>query len=158
MEIEGNPASRYIDACARCDALRVFEFRLPRELPMPPPEGVLYGGPEPSELLDSGEWLSVSDDYARSVPYRVKLEGDALRSARQRLAAAIAARDEDEVRKFAPPRALEVPASAFTTPFGRAMRDKPRGQFRLDRLNARRAAYVECLAELSGSLDTGTGR
>jgi hypothetical protein len=144
--IDGELASRYTGSCARCGTARSFEFRLPLEIIQPPDEGVVYGGPEPSELLDPGEWLSVSEDYARSVPLGTKLDGDALRSARQRLASAIAALDE--VRKFAPPGAAEVPPSAFTTPFGRAMWDKEPGRFRVIRLDAVRAAYVQSVGRL----------
>ena len=146
VTIDGDLASRYTGACARCGTPRVFEFRLPLEIMQPPATGVVYGGPEPSELLDPGEWLSVADDYARSVPVGTKLDGDALRSARQRLAVAIAALDE--VRKFAPPGAVEVPPSAFTTPFGRAMWDKEPGRFRLIRLDAVRAAYGQAAERL----------
>lgn len=144
--IDGELASRYTGACARCGAPRSFEFRLPLEIIQPPVTGVVYGGPEPSELLDPGEWLSVSEDYARSVPLGTKLDGDALRAARQRLACAIAALDE--VRKFAPAGAVEVPPGAFITPFGRAMWDKEPGRFRVVRLDAVRAAYVEAAGRL----------
>jgi hypothetical protein len=146
VTIDGDLASRYTGACARCGTARVFEFRLPPEIMPPPASGVVYGGPEPSELLDPGEWLSVADDYARSVPVGSKLDGDALRSARQRLASALAALDE--VRKFAPPGAVEVPHTAFTTSFGRAMWDKEPGRFRLVRLDAVRAAYAEAVDRL----------
>jgi hypothetical protein len=146
VTIDGELASRYTGSCARCGAARTFEFRLPLEILQRPTTGVIYGGPEPSELLDPGEWLSVADDYARSVPVGTKLDGDALRAARQRLASAIAALDE--VRKFAPPGAVEVPPSAFTTPFGRAMWDKEPGRFRLVRLDAVRAAYAKAAERL----------
>jgi hypothetical protein len=146
VTIDGDLASRYTGACARCGTPRVFEFRLPPEIMPPPASGVVYGGAEPSELLDPGEWLSVAEDYARSVPVGSKLDGDALRSARQRLATAIAALDE--VRKFAPPGAVEVPHTAFITPFGRAMWDKEPGRFRLVRLDAVRGAYAEAAKRL----------
>ncbi len=146
VSIDGELASRYTGTCARCSAARHFEFRLPPEILQPPATGMVYGGQEPSELLDPGEWLSVADDYARSVPLGTKLDGDALRSARQRLASAIAALDE--VRKFAPAGAVEVPATAFTTAFGRAMWDKEPGRFRLIRLDAVRAAYAESAGRL----------
>jgi hypothetical protein len=146
VTIDGELASRYTGTCARCGTPRTFEFRLPPEILHPPADGVVYGGPEPSELLDPGEWLSIADDYARSVPLGSKLDGDALRSARHRLAAAVAALDE--VRKFAPPGTNEVPASAFTTPFGRATWDKEPGRFRLARLEAVRQAYVDAAGRL----------
>ena len=91
VTLEGDLASRYTGACARCGAERRFEFRLPQEILQPPAEGVRFGGPEPSELLDPGEWLSVADDHARAVPVGAPLDGDALRAARGSLATAIAA-------------------------------------------------------------------
>jgi hypothetical protein len=139
-------ASRYTGACARCGAARRFEFRLPDQIMPPPSTGVVFGGPEPSELLDPGEWLSVADDYARSVPVDTRLDGDALRAARHRLAVAIAALDE--VKKFVPPFAVEVPPSAFTTPLGRAIWDKEPGRFRVPRLDAARGAYLEAAKRL----------
>jgi hypothetical protein len=146
VTIDGDLASRYTGACARCGTARRFEFRLPPEILQPPATGMLYGGAEPSELLDPGEWLSVADDYARSVPVGAKLDGDALRTARHRLACAVAALDE--IRKFAPPGAVEVPASAFTTPLGRAMWDKEPGRFRFARLEAVRNAYAQAAQRL----------
>lgn len=146
VTIDGDLASRYTGACARCGTARQFEFRLPPEILQPPANGVVYGGDDPSELLDPGEWLSVADDYARSVPVGAKLDGDALRSARQRLASAAAALDE--VCKFAPPGAIEVPHTAFTTPLGRAIWDKEPGRFRLNRLAAVRTAYTEAAGKL----------
>jgi hypothetical protein len=144
--IDGDLASRYTGACARCGTVRRFEFRLPPEIMPPLSTGMVYGGAEPSELIDPGEWLSVADDYARSVPVGVKLDGDALRSARHRLACAVAALDE--VRKFAPPGAVEVPLAAFTTPLGRAIWDKESGRFRIARLDAARTAYAQAAERL----------
>lgn len=146
VTIDGVLASRYTGACARCAAPRRFEFRLPAEILQAPAEGVMFGGADPSELLDPGEWLSIADDYARSVPVDSKLDGDALRSAKHRLATAVAALDE--VRKFVPWNAVEVPASAFTTPLGRAIWDKEPGRFRAIRLDAARGAYAQAAGRL----------
>ena len=144
VTIDGDLASRYTGACARCGTERRFEFRLPQEILQPPPDGVLFGGDEPSELLDPGEWLTVADDHARRVPAGTKLDGDALRVARRCLATAIAALDE--IRKFAPRGAVEVPPSAFFTPLGRAIWDKEPGRFRLARLEAVRQVYADQLS------------
>jgi hypothetical protein len=146
VTIDGDLASRYTGTCARCGAERRFEFRLPQEILQPPASGVQFGGDEPSELLDPGEWLSVADDYARRVPAGAKLDGDALRAARHDLATAVAALDE--VRKFAPRGAMEVPPAAFTTPLGRAIWDKEPGRFRLVRLAAVRKAYADAAERL----------
>lgn len=146
VTIDGELASRYTGACARCGAERKFELRLPQEILQPPPDGVQFGGDEPSELLDPGEWLSVADDHARRVPAGTKLDGDALRVARHCMATAIAALDE--VCKFAPRGAVEVPYSAFTTPLGRAIWDKEPGRFRLARLEAVRKAYADAAGRL----------
>ena len=146
VTLDGDLASRYTGACARCGTERRFEFRIPQEILQPPPTGVLFGGAEPSELLDPGEWLSVADDHARRVPVNAKLDGDALRAARHDLATAVAALDE--IRKFAPPGAVEVPMSAFFTPLGRAIWDKEPGRFRLARLAAVRQAYADAIGRL----------
>ncbi len=146
VTIDGALASRYTGGCARCGTARQFEFLLPDHVLQPPATGVVFGGAEPSALLDPGEWLSVADDHARSVPLGSKLDGDALRTARHRLATAIAALDE--IRKFAPPGAVEVPHAAFTTPLGRAIWDKEPGRFRLVRLDAVRAAYAAAIERL----------
>jgi len=144
--LEGDLASRYAGACARCGAERRFEFRVPEEILAPPASGVQFGGPEPSQLLDPGEWLGVADDHARRVPTGAKLDGDALRAARHDLAVAVAALDE--ICKFAPPGAAEVPSSAFFSPLGRATWDKEPGRFRLVRLQAVRKAYADAAAHL----------
>lgn len=145
VKIDGDLASRYTGACARCGATRTFEFRIPEEILQPPADAVLFGGDRPSELLDPGEWLSVADDCARSVPAGLKLDGDALRAARHALHTAIAALDE--VCKLAG-GAPEVPPAAFSTPLGRAIWDKEPGRFRLVRLAAVRQAYADAISRL----------
>ena len=52
---------------------------------------VEYGGSQPSELIDPGEWLAVADAYARSVPAdTAALAADGLATARSMLAHAAA--------------------------------------------------------------------
>ena len=65
----GELARSYSGSCAGCGRYREFTFLLP-ELPMPRPAGALvcFGGEEPSELLDPGEWLWVADLAASNVP------------------------------------------------------------------------------------------
>ena len=137
--IGGDLASRHTAGCAGCVGVRRFTFRLPARIIQPPATGVVYGGEQPSELLDPGEWLAVAEEFARSVPAGAPLEG----AARHRLESAVAA--IDEVGKFVPAGAAEVPASAFVTRAGRAVWEKEPGRFRLVRLNAVRGAYADLL-------------
>src|SRR5690348_7853350 len=64
----GEMGRRYAGRCAGCGGEREFEFRLPAMPPEAAPGEVRFGAGEPSELLDAGEWLWVSDSYARTVP------------------------------------------------------------------------------------------
>jgi hypothetical protein len=86
----GGLGSRYAGACARCGTAREFVFTLPPQAGPTAAEDVRYGGAEPSELLDPGEWLWTADAYAKAAP-----------ADPHRLAAAAAA--VDEVLKFVPP-------------------------------------------------------
>ena len=142
MTIDGD-RSRYTEACALRRSARCLSSAC-RPRSGSRPLLAARRGPELSEPSIRAR-PSVADDYARACR-RQQADGDALRSARQRLAVAIAALDE--ARKFAPPGAVEVPPSAFTTPFGRAMWDKEPGRFRLIRLDAVRAAYAQAAERL----------
>lgn len=144
VRVAGVLASRYTGICPRCGAQRRYEFRLPEEILQPPADGVRFGGPEPSEILDPGEWLAYADDMARRVPAdRSHLAGEEARAARHALASAVAALDE--VLKFVPDGADEVPAVAFWSGTGRAVRDREPGRFRGARLRAVRDSYAGTL-------------
>jgi hypothetical protein len=146
---DGGLASRYAGTCARCGARREFVFRLPpRPVPVPADE-VRYGGTEPSELLDAGEWLWVAERYAGAVPadsHRLP-EADR-RRARGRLSAAAAALDE--VLKFAPPDATFVPPTACWSELGTSVYAREPGRFQAARLAAVRDTY-RALARRAGS-------
>jgi hypothetical protein len=148
---DGDLASHYTGVCPRDGAPREFTFRLPPEILMPPAdESVRYGGPEPSELIDPGEWLNVADAYARSVPAGAAspAPGAASPPAGAMLRRAIAA--IDEVLKFIPGVADRVPEQAFVSDVGRAAYAKEPGRFRRPRLEAVRGAYVSALVEIDG--------
>lgn len=136
---DGDLASRYSGECGGCGQHREFTFRLPAE-PVVAPHGVRYGGDEPSQLLDPGEWLTVAETYARSVS--VPTRQIPTRQAEPSLLRAIAALDE--VAKFIPSGEDAVPVHAFTER-GRDIHRQEPGRFRRDRLAAVRAAYVEML-------------
>jgi hypothetical protein len=144
--IDGVLASRFSAPCPLCGQMREFTFRLPEQVLLPDPDRVFFGrSGEVSELIDAGEWLMVSDQYARSVPAQLAgLDTDSLVQARRTLTAAVSALDE--VLNFIPEGADEVPAEAFWTERGRARHAAEPTRFRRVRLDARRAAFEDLLA------------
>ena len=125
-------ALRYIGACAGCGAEREYLFS-------PPYQGLLddvatFGGPEPSELVDAGQWLAVADWIAGEVPADDRSEA-------ARTVMAYAHEAVQEILKFVPPAGDAVPEEAFWTDAGRAERERDPGRFRVDRLLAVRDSY-----------------
>lgn len=158
---DGDLASHYTGTCPQDGVRREFTFRLPQQITMPPRDGsVRFGGPEPSELIDPGEWLSIADAYARTVPAdpsagaRSSADTSAGSSAgagfsagaRSTLNRAVAA--IDEVLKFIPAGEDRVPERAFVTDRGRAVHAKEPGRFRRPRLEAVRNTYASIAAQL----------
>jgi hypothetical protein len=143
--IDGDLASHYTGSCPGCHGERVYAFRLPAQILQPPADGVRFGGAEPSQLLDPGEWLAYADDRARRVPADPsRLTDQERESARYALATALAAMEE--VIKFIPEGDDSVPIGMFATEAGRAVRDREPGRFRQARLHALRETYAELLA------------
>ncbi|MFI7026224.1 hypothetical protein [Micromonospora sp. NPDC049900] len=140
---DGELASRYTGACAGCGREREFVFRLPPGLGTPG-TGFRYGGDEPSELLDPGEWLLVADAYAGQVS--ANADGDSGPPARAALTRAVAALDE--VGKFIPADRDAVPPETFASDRGRHLHRREPGRFRRDRLRAVRETYAGMLAQL----------
>ncbi|GAA3660735.1 hypothetical protein GCM10022224_025160 [Nonomuraea antimicrobica] len=130
-------ASRYSGVCAECGAQREYLFALP-DKPVLPAGHPTFGGAEPSQLLDAGEWLWVADLSAGNVP----VDDDA--EARRALSVATAA--VEEVVKFVPPGADEVPEDGFWSLRGREMRAAEPGRFQLDRLLIVRDTYRDLVA------------
>ena len=129
---DGDLARRYSGACAGCGTEREFIFRLP----------ATPSADNPSELIDPGEWLAVSDAYASQAPAEpAGLSAEQIR--RGHAAVARAASALDEVLKFIPEGAEEVPASAFFSDRGREIYAREPGRFRKVRLAAVREAYAE---------------
>jgi hypothetical protein len=138
---DGDLARRYTGACAGCGTPREFVFRLPTEATMPPAGRVSFGGDEPSQLIDPGEWLSIADGYAAQAPADpAGLTPEQVRRGRAALDRAAAALDE--VLKFVPEGADAVPADAFFSDRGREAFAGEPGRFRRDRLAAVRDAYA----------------
>ena len=135
---------RYTCVCARCARSRNVAFRQP-ESPARPAAGGWSAGDEPSELLDAGEWLWVSDLFGGAPADLAGFAAEEAAQAREDLAAAGGALDE--VVKFLPGGADEVPASAFWTERGRQVWQAEPGRFRRERLAAVRDRYRALLAD-----------
>jgi hypothetical protein len=131
--VDGQLCSRYTGDCARCGSRRQFLFSLPEEIRLPVERDIVFGGPEPSELLDPGEWLLVADRAASAAS-----SGDP-QSDREDVALAAAAMDE--VLKFVPDGADEVPVEAFRSATGQEMYAQEPGRFRRNRLAAVASTY-----------------
>ncbi|MFF0341133.1 hypothetical protein [Kribbella sp. NPDC004875] len=131
VEIEGELASSWFAVCPGCAAEREYLFGLPaRETPA---QGwPTFGGPEPSEVLDAGQWLDVADRASADVPTDPAEAGKVL---------AVAQAAVTEVIKFVPAGADAVPADEFWTPEGLAVREVDPGRFRLERLLIARDLY-----------------
>jgi hypothetical protein len=141
--VDGELANRYAGTCAGCGTKREFWFGLPaRE--MMPVGFPTFGGPEPSQLLDAGQWRWVADLTSGELP-----AGD-LDEARRSLAIAGAA--VEEVVKFIPPGEDEVPQRAFWSEQGRQAYDAEPSRFTLDRLLAARTAYREQAERYPGEM------
>lgn len=136
-EVDGELAISYAGICAGCGAEREFLFGLPaRETKVT--SWPAFGGPEPSELLDPGQWMAVADRAAAGVPTDPGEAGKVLAVAR----AAV-----DEALKFVPAGQDAVPEDEFWTPEGRAVRDAEPGRFRLERLLVVRDTYHDLVRE-----------
>ncbi|MEU4194054.1 hypothetical protein AB0E69_19290 [Kribbella sp. NPDC026611] len=140
VEDDGELTISWAGTCTGCGAEREYLFGLPaRETAVT--GWPTFGGSEPSELLDPGQWLQVADRAASEVPDDPAEAGKVLAVAR----AAV-----DEVIKFVPAGLDAVPEEEFWTPEGRAVRDAEPGRFRLDRLLVTRDTYDE-LARQTGA-------
>lgn len=137
---------RYTCICARCGRSREVTFRQPESQARPAAGGWSVGD-QPSELLDAGEWLWVSDMFAGAPASTDGLSPEEAAQAREDLAAAGGALDE--VVKFLPAEADEVPAAAFWTDRGREVWQAEPGRFRRERLEAVRDLYRALLADRS---------
>jgi hypothetical protein len=128
---EGGLASSYAAVCPGCGAEREYLFGLPQQ--QTAGDWPHFGGPEPSEVLDAGQWLEVADLSASAVPENDRVAATRVLSVAQ---AAV-----EEVIKFVPAGTAEVPEDAFWTDTGRRVRDAEPGRFRLDRLLVVRDTY-----------------
>jgi hypothetical protein len=138
---------RYAGACGGCGAAREFVFGEPDpSVFIPDFEPVVFGGQDPSVLIDAGEWMWVGDLSAQVAtgvvvdPYGATVPDQ---QARESLAVAVAAMNE--ILKFLPDGAAEVPESAFWSDRGREVRAAAPGRFQRRRLHIVRDSYRDRL-------------
>ncbi|MBN6056461.1 hypothetical protein JYK22_31325 [Nonomuraea sp. RK-328] len=124
-------AVAYAGICSDCGAEREYVFGLP-ERETAPHGWPTFGGEEPSQLIDAGEWLWVADQVASSVPPDPEEGARALSMAR----AAV-----EEVLKFVPAGRDRVPEQGFWTDRGLRVRTAEPGRFRVERLLVVRDTY-----------------
>ncbi|TWD81329.1 hypothetical protein FB561_2441 [Kribbella amoyensis] len=130
---DGALVAAYDGTCADCSAEREYLFQLPeREHAGGAPN---FGGPEPSVLLDPGQWLDVADRLMSAVPTD---DPDTADDAARFASAAVA-----EVLKFVPANAEAVPPDRFWSSQGRHVYDQQPGRFRQDRLRVVLATYED---------------
>lgn len=141
VQVDGELASSYAAICPGCSAEREYLFGLPeRETPV---RGwPTFGGPEPSDIIDAGQWLDVAERAAAAVPTDPVEAGRVLAIVQ----AAVA-----EVIKFVPAGADAVPEDEFWTPEGQTVRAAEPGRFRLDRLLVTRDTYSDLAREMGAS-------
>ncbi|WP_238007516.1 hypothetical protein KZZ52_18750 [Dactylosporangium sp. AC04546] len=135
--------SVYEGECPSCRAPRRFAFALAPD-PVPPPA---YGGPEPSQIIDPGEFLAMGERAAQHAA--VPPDASPYRRAGAREAAADAVAAVEEVLKFLPPSAETVPEAAFTSAAGRELYAADPARFHRDRLEAELQAHRQALLALS---------
>jgi hypothetical protein len=146
---EGDLASRYEGSCPHCGTERTFLFRIPPEPVLSGQDEPGFGGEEPSELIDAGEWMWLADLIASSVPAEPDGLDDNLRqtvgSDLRTAAAAVS-----EVMKFLPPDGDAVPLDGFWTDRGRAVYGEQPGRFGRGRLEIVRRTYRDLADRFAG--------
>jgi hypothetical protein len=135
----------YAGPCPRCGTARRFELTLDPEIV---PAGT-FGGTQPSQLIDAGQYLAVADAAARAVPANTsRLDDRARQQARAQMRRAVAALEE--VLKFIPPGAEHVPGDALFSAAGKALHQAEPGRFRKARLEAVLRAYRDAEGQIAG--------
>ncbi|MEH1013637.1 hypothetical protein V6U90_11055 [Micromonospora sp. CPCC 206060] len=113
-----------------------------------------------SRLLDAGQWYAIEDGYAgmaRTGLTRLAHSGPDEATYQAVVAAWDAARAAaDEIAKFLPPDAEEIPAEAFWTDHGRSVRAARPEAFRRARLDTARDGYRRRFDEAQARID-GSG-
>lgn len=122
---EGVLVSVYEGVCPQCGRTRSYAFTISGDRPPAPPA---FGGPEPSQIIDPGEFLWVSDRMSTESGLRL-LNTPAAEHREIRPAAAYGTAALEEVAKFLPEDADRIPEDRFTSERGREMYAKDPSRF-----------------------------
>jgi hypothetical protein len=126
----------YRGPCVECGTERAYEFELIGQAPA----ALAFGGPQPSRIVDPGQFFALAREAAALVPADpAQCPPEELDEAREAIAMAVSA--IDEVGKFVPADADAVPPAAFTSEAGGALYAADPTQFRRARIEAVAAAY-----------------
>lgn len=121
VSLGGEDGERFTGHCVGCGRHRRFTFRMAPAEPTEIDFEVRFGrGDEPSRLLDAGEWLGLAELYGQVATERLAEGapvGDDVASVHHLLVSAAEA--VDEVLKFVPADADEVPEGALWSQGGR---------------------------------------
>jgi hypothetical protein len=146
---DGEAYAEYTAFCRECRNIDVYTFRLPDTDPQAGESGVVFGGAQPSGIIDPGEWLA----FAHTTSVNGPVEPDGLAEPdRQEAALAMeaAAAAVREVVKFIEPGQERLPRSALWSDKGRAEFDRDPWRFSRSRLAVIDKAYRESAGRLAG--------
>jgi hypothetical protein len=133
-EVDGQSVVVYSGTCPNCGTERRFEFA-------GVPDGDGFGAGT-SSIIDPGEFLWVSDAATDQALSAATGPDPADRQAAQAaFETALAALDE--VLKFVPAGATEVPAEVIRSELGRTVYDANPDRFQIERLEQRRAMITD---------------
>jgi hypothetical protein len=110
--VEGDEVRWLAARCPNCAEIHRYPFRFPAEPATPVDGHQRFGGDEPSELLDPGQWLLLADAMLEDVPERPgELSAQRRQQFREQVDVAVAA--VEEALKFLAEGEDSVSAFAF---------------------------------------------
>jgi hypothetical protein len=143
--IDGDEVRLLIARCTQCGKFHEYRFRFPAEPSTPVDGHEHFGGDEPSELLDAGQWLLLADAMLEGVPFRPgELSPAKRRILRDRVDVAVAA--VEEAMKFLPEGENAVDPFAFWSQPGYRLFSSQPWMFERDELEMLLADYRRILA------------
>jgi len=141
---DGVLVSVYEGVCPWCGRTRSFEFTISDDRPPMPPT---FGGPEPSRIIDPGEFLWISDQVSTESGLRL-LNTPLAEHHEVRPATAYAIAALEEVAKFLPEDADQISEDCFTSERGREMHAKDPTRFTRQEITAALELKQRVLADI----------
>ncbi|MFJ2817141.1 hypothetical protein [Streptomyces sp. NPDC087294] len=124
--------SVYEGVCPQCGRTRLFEFLVSGDRPS---AQSAFGGPDASRIIDPGEFLWASDRVSTASGLQL-LHLPLAEQSEVRPATAYAIAALEEVAKFLPEGADEIPADRFTSELGRDVYTKDPTRFTREDIGA----------------------